>query len=261
MDLLQVAIMAAIEAGREINELYNTGAVETRLKKDQSPVTTADLASNKIIIEHLKSTGIPILSEENKTIPYSERKAWNSLWIVDPLDGTKEFLKENGEFTVNIALVSNNEPEMGVIYVPVTKELYFGSAGKGSFKAELENDLQDIERIIGSAKKLPFAGQDSPNTVAVSRSHMNRDTEYFIRSKSQSEDMPVLVSRGSSLKICMVAEGSVRYYPRFGPTMEWDIAAGHAIVKHAGKNICRINDGKEIMYNKEKLLNPDFIVE
>lgn len=261
MDLLQVAIKAAIISGREINKLYNTGDIETRLKEDKSPVTTADLASNKIIIEHLKNTEIPILSEENKTIPYSERKGWSRLWIVDPLDGTKEFLKENGEFTVNIALIKNNAPYMGVIYVPVTKELYFGLAGKGSFKAGIKNDIPDIEKIIESAKKLPFTDRHSPNAVAISRSHMNRATEDFIRSKSGSEDMPALLSRGSSLKICMVAEGSVLYYPRFGPTMEWDIAAGHAIAKHAGKNIYRITDGKEIRYNKEKLLNPDFIVE
>ncbi len=261
MDLVKTAIKAAITSGVEINILYKSGYIETKFKKDKSPVTNADLVSNKIIIDHLRSTGIPILSEENKAIPYSERKSWDRLWIVDPLDGTKEFIKGNGEFTVNIALVNNNKPVLGVIYAPVTKELYFGSSGIGSFKANAEDAGQDIEIIVDSAQKLPSSDQNSINIVAVSRSHMNKATEDYIRSRSGVSEKPILVSRGSSLKICMVAEGNARYYPRFGPTMEWDIAAGHAIAKYAGKTIRRIDNRGEISYNKENLLNPDFIVE
>jgi len=261
MDLLKTAIKAAIEAGVEINSVYESGFIKTTFKKDKSPVTNADLVSNRIIINHLKATGIPILSEESKTIPYNERKAWKKLWIIDPLDGTKEFLKKNGEFTVNIALITSNKPIIGVIYAPVTNELYFGYPGMGSFKAIVEDPGQDIGAIIDGAEKLPFANTNQVHTVAVSRSHMNKATEELIRSRSGSSEKPVLVSRGSSLKICMVAEGAARYYPRFGPTMEWDIAAGHAIAEYAGKTIRGINDGKQISYNKENLLNPDFIVE
>ncbi|MBN1388660.1 MAG: 3'(2'),5'-bisphosphate nucleotidase CysQ [Bacteroidales bacterium] len=261
MDLLKKAIKAAIAAGAEINFVYESGFIETTLKKDKSPVTNADLKSNKIINDNLKVTGIPVLSEENKTVPYNERKSWKSLWIVDPLDGTKEFLKRNGEFTVNIALVINNKPVLGVIYAPVTKELYFGCPGMGSFRAIVEDKDQDTERIIEGAVRLPSSNQNSTNTIVVSRSHIDGATEEYIRSRSGPSEKTVLVSRGSALKICMVAEGTARYYPRFGPTMEWDIAAGHAIAQYAGKTIRRIDDGGEISYNKENLLNPDFIVE
>lgn len=261
MDLLKIAIKAAIASGVEIYDIYQSGTYETKLKKDKSPVTNADLLSNKIIIDYLKGSGIPILSEESKSIPYPERKNWNRLWIVDPLDGTKEFLERNGEFTVNIALIADNNPIMGVIYVPVSGELYFGSSEKGSFKTRVKDPDNDIETIISSREKIPFTDQSSAKTVAVSRSHMNKATEDYIRSKSGHSDQLDRVSRGSSLKICMVAEGTAMYYPRFGPTMEWDIAAGHAIVKFAGKNIRDIHNNKEITYNKENLHNPDFIVE
>jgi len=261
MDLLNRALEAAIAAGVEINSVYESGSIETTYKKDKSPLTNADLLANKIINDHLTITGIPVLSEENRTMPYSERKSWNSLWIVDPLDGTKEFLKGNGEFTVNIALVKNNKPVLGVIYAPVTGELYFGRSGMGSYRANVEDTDQKIETIIENAVRLPLTNLDPNNTVAVSRSHLNRATEEYIRSRSGKSENIVLVSRGSSLKICMVAEGSARYYPRFGPTMEWDIAAGHAIAEYAGKTIRKMEDGGEISYNKENLLNPDFIVE
>jgi len=261
MDLLKRAIKAAIEAGVEINSIYESGIVETSYKEDKSPVTNADMVSNRIIIDHLKVTGIPILSEESKNIPYNERKIWRSLWIIDPLDGTKEFLKKNGEFTVNIALVTRNKPIIGVIYAPVTRELYFGCLRMGSFKTIVEDTGQDIQAIINGAEKLPFANKNQMYTVVISRSHMNRATEEYIRSRSGSTEKPKLVSRGSSLKICLVAEGTALYYPRFGPTMEWDIAAGHAIAENAGRTIRRIYDGKQISYNKESLLNPAFIVE
>ena len=262
MDLLETAIKAAIDSGFEINVLYKSGLIETRLKEDKTPVTNADLAANKIINDYLSKTGHPVLSEENKAIPFSQRKKWNSFWLVDPLDGTKEFIKGNGEFTVNIALIGNGKPIMGVIYVPVTGELYFGDSQRGSFKAIVGSDnRRDIGGIIQSGKKLPFKSQSKNNIVAVSRSHMNKKTEEFIKLRSTESGMPEMASRGSSLKICMVAEGKALYYPRFGPTMEWDIAAGHAIAKFAGKTIKQIGKSMEISYNKENLVNPDFIVE
>ena len=261
MDLLTTVIKASLEAGKAIKELYITGKIETQVKEDMSPVTNADLASNKIITNHLLNTGIPILSEENNLIPYNERKNWDRLWIVDPLDGTKEFLKRNGEFTVNIALIKDKIPVLGVIYAPVTGELYFGSSDRGSNKICVEDPDSDIEKIIDNADKLPLIYAPIPNTVAVSRSHMNKSTENYIMSRSVTTEKPQFVSRGSSLKLCMVAEGTAGYYPRFGKTMEWDTAAGHAILRNAGKSLRRIDNGEELSYNKETPVNPDFIAE
>ena len=261
MDALTIAIKAAIDAGRTIKELYDRGDIDTQIKDDLTPVTNADLASNTIIMEQLSVSGIPVLSEENKSIPYKERKHWDRLWIVDPLDGTKEFLKENGEFTVNIALVGEQEPLLGVIYAPVTAELFFASSGKGSFKTVVKEKENNIQKIIARSDKLPLAQDSPPSKVAVSRSHINDLTMNYIMSRQPGGKKPLLVSRGSSLKICMVAEGSVAYYPRFGPTMEWDTAAGHAILRYAGKSLRKTDSGEELSYNKDELLNPDFIAE
>ncbi|MGM0667370.1 MAG: 3'(2'),5'-bisphosphate nucleotidase CysQ [Bacteroidota bacterium] len=261
MDSLTIAIKAAIDAGRTIKDLYDRGDIDTQIKDDLTPVTNADLASNTIIMEQLSGTGIPVLSEENKSIPYKERKYWDRLWIVDPLDGTKEFLKENGEFTVNIALIEEQEPFLGVIYAPVTAELYFACSGKGSFKTVVKEEENNIQEIIARSDKLPIVQDTPPAKAAVSRSHMNELTRNYIMSRQARGEKPLLVSRGSSLKICMVAEGSVAYYPRFGPTMEWDTAAGHAIARYAGKALKKIDSGEELSYNKDKLLNPDFIAE
>jgi len=261
MDNLITAIKAALDAGRTINDLYERGEIDIQIKDDRTPVTNADLASNRIIMEQLTPTGIPVLSEENLSIPYDERKHWNRLWIVDPLDGTKEFLKRNGEFTVNIALVEGHIPSLGVIYAPVTGELYFGHSVKGSFKTLVDGKESNIKHIISRADKLPLQQYSPQEKVAVSRSHLNEITENYILSRHSGPGKPVLVSRGSSLKMCMVAEGSVAYYPRFGRTMEWDTAAGHAILRYAGKALKRIDRGEELSYNKVEPLNPDFIAE
>jgi len=261
MDKLKIAIEAAIDAGRAIKDLYESGDIDTQIKEDRTPVTNADLAANKIIITRLAPTGIPVLSEENKSIPYEKRKHWARLWIVDPLDGTKEFLKGNGEFTVNIALIEEHLPVLGVIYAPVTTELYFGYSGKGSFKTVVEEKENNIQTIITRADKLPLVKGRPSVKVVVSRSHLNDSTRNYIHSRQSGSGKPVLVSRGSSLKMCMVAEGSAEYYPRFGPTMEWDTAAGHAILRYAGKGLKRIDSGEELSYNKEETVNPDFIAE
>lgn len=261
MDALEIAIKAAIDAGRTIKDLYERGDINTQMKDDHTPVTNADLASNTIIMEQLTRTGIPVLSEENLSIPYDERKHWDRLWIVDPLDGTKEFLKRNGEFTVNIALIEGHLPSLGVIYAPVTGELYFAHSAKGSFKSLVEGKESNIELIISRADKLPLQQDSQQEKVAVSRSHLNEITENYILSRQSGPGKPVLVARGSSLKMCMVAEGSVAYYPRFGRTMEWDTAAGHAILRYAGKTLKRIDKDEELSYNKVEPLNPDFIAE
>lgn len=248
-DLLETAKEAAIAGGKEILEVYN-GEIKVDMKEDKSPLTEADRNAHIAIMEFLEKTNIPVLSEEGRAIPFDERKNWERLWIVDPLDGTKEFIKRNGEFTVNIALIENGTPILGVIYVPVKNVLYYGMEGLGTFKEE----GSDI-------KKLPQP-KSTKNYVAVgSRSHMSEETEvYFNELKSKYGEVDV-VSMGSSLKICLVAEGVADVYPRFAPTMEWDTAAGHAIAKFAGKILIDYKTQEEMRYNREELLNNWFIVQ
>lgn len=262
-NFLQTAIIAAIKAGNEILEVYNTEfAVET--KEDDSPLTLADKKSNDVIVHHLTNTGIPILSEEGIEIPFSERKNWNQLWIVDPLDGTKEFIKRNGEFTVNIAFVRNHFPVLGVIYVPVSKQLYFASTEHGAFMAT-SDDVMDspnwLDELISNSKKLPYQ-PSAPNEIRIvaSRSHMSPETEQFIADQEKQFEKVELVSMGSSLKICLVAEGKADVYPRFAPTMEWDTAAGQAIAECAGRTFIDYKLGERMAYNRENLRNNWFLV-
>jgi 3'(2'), 5'-bisphosphate nucleotidase len=250
-DLLGKAKVAATCAGSAIREVYREDfAVE--YKEDESPLTMADMAANAVIESVLKRTGIPILSEEGRDIPYEERKDWEYLWVVDPLDGTKEFVKRNGEFTVNIALVKNGVPVLGVIYVPVTDILYYGSE-KGSFKAKA--------CCPETLQKLPIK-TDREGFVAIgSRSHSSPQSEAYFKILSKEHPDLELVTMGSSLKICLVAEGAADVYPRFAPTMEWDTAAGHAIAKFAGKEFIDFHTNKEMAYNRENLRNNWFIVK
>lgn len=266
-EYLYIAIDASLRAGREILAIYNDPASDFQVerKADNSPLTIADRRSHEIISKALNQTPYPVLSEEGKHLPYEERKAWHTLWIVDPLDGTKEFIKRNGGFTVNIALVTDGVPVAGVIYVPVTKELYFAAEGLGAYKLENVEDLNafpDMEKLKAASMRLPHATH--PDFVVVaSLSHSTPETEkYIARLRTAHPDLR-LVTVGSSLKICLVAEGKADVYPRFAPTMEWDTAAGHAIARMAGFNIFRA-DGEvhePLQYNKENLLNPWFIVE
>ncbi len=259
----EIAIKAALEAGREIMRIYNDPRSDFSIEKksDNSPLTIADKKSSQIIIQLLQETGFPVLSEEGKNIDYNVRKYWNKFWLIDPLDGTKEFIKRNGEFTVNIALIKYQEPVLGVIYVPVSRELFFGTEEEGSFKYCLNNDIIPNIDLTEISIKLPQNNLKRSFTIAASRSHFNLETEQFIESITKQKKEYIMTSRGSSLKICMVAEGSADVYPRFAPTMEWDTAAGHAIAKNAGKLIYCPGTGKELTYNKPELLNPSFIVE
>ncbi len=262
-ELLEISIHASIDAGVKVLEIYEQG-FEVEYKEDESPLTTADTASNNIITKYLNKTNIPILSEEGKTIPYENRKNWQSFWIVDPLDGTKEFIKRNGEFTMNIALVENGIPVLGVIYIPVQKILYFASKYTGSarvsnvFKKDLEVSL---ENFIKRAELLPVQTGSSTYRIVGSKSHLTPETQTYIDELKNKHGQIELFSKGSSLKICMVAEGTADIYPRFAPTMEWDIAAGHAIALYAGKHIKHYKTKKELTYNSETLVNPWFIVE
>ena len=237
----------SIKAGKKILEYYeNNNAVF--IKEDNSPLTNADISSNKIIIEELKKLQIdtPILSEET-LIDWNERKNWNTYWLIDPLDGTKEFLKRNGEFTVNIALIENNTPILGVIYVPVTKEIFWGSASNGSFYSK----GGDHKEKLNVSKKIK-----KPLTILASKSHHSEQLDSLL---NQIKDYN-LINKGSSLKFCLVALGKADIYLRLGPTSEWDTAAGEAIITFANGHIVN-TEGLALKYNsKESFLNPHFIV-
>lgn len=254
--LTEIAINAAIKAGKEILDVYYNSDFNVEFKSDNSPLTIADKRAHHAILEILDQTEIPVLSEEGKTIPFEERINWKLFWLVDPLDGTKEFVKRNDEFTVNIALIENATPIAGVVYVPVTKNLYWGNM-EGSFKAFAENENEPFSNI----QRLPLNLQKNSFVVAGSKSHMNTETERYIKSLDTKGKTVEMKSKGSSLKICMVAEGDADIYPRLAPTMEWDTAAGHAIVKFAGKEIFQYENKKPLGYNKENLLNPWFVVK
>ncbi len=249
-ELLELSINAAKLGGEEIMKIYETD-FDVSYKEDNSPVTNADENCNSVIMEHLETTNIPVLSEEGTILPYEERKDLPYLWIVDPLDGTKEFVKRSGEFTVNIALVRNQEPILGVIYVPVSGCLYFGAEGIGSFKQEL--DL--------AAQKLPLLQNRDTFVLTRSRAYYSDRMKVYIEKLNQKSQKVELLELGSSLKICLVAEGMADVYPRFAPTMEWDIAAGHAIAKYAGKELKDWNTGTEMKYNRRDLKNNWFVVQ
>lgn len=265
-DLLWTAIVAALEAGDDILSVYNSPDADFGIEKkaDNSPLTQADKKAHNRIVGHLTQTPFPILSEEGKHLPYEERSQWEVLWIVDPLDGTKEFIKRNGEFTVNIALVCNGEPVIGVIYVPVKQELYYAQQGIGAYKASSVTAAtcpKDLEALGAQARQLPLQPDDKNAFVVVaSRSHLSPETETYIEKLRRQHPRVELKSSGSSIKICLVAEGSADVYPRFAPTMEWDTAAGDAICRAAGKQVLQAGTDQPLAYNKEDLLNPWFIV-
>lgn len=259
--LLETAIKASLDAGKRIMEIYENEDFEVDFKGDDSPLTKADLASHDIIISYLKETDIPVLSEEGKDTPYEKRKLWSQLWIVDPIDGTKEFIKKNGEFTVNIALIEYQAPVLGVIYVPALQELYFSSKDSGSFKVENIIDFTSLQEIQVLSKKLPLQLQKENYMVVASKSHLSTETVEYISGLEKEHGKVESISKGSSLKLCMVAEGQADCYPRFAPTMEWDTAAGQAICMYAGKKVIDQETKKEMLYNREELLNNWFLVK
>lgn len=259
--LLNTAITAALEAGKAILEIYRSGEFDVEIKGDNSPLTKADKASHNVIVSYLEKTEIPVLSEEGKETPYQERKNWKKLWIVDPIDGTKEFIKRNGEFTVNIALIENQKTLIGVIFVPVTRELYFSTKKMGAFKVKVSLDYFDVDTLISNGNKLPLARKDNTFTIVASRSHMSKETEEYVAEMQNKHCNVNLISKGSSLKLCMVAEGVADCYPRFAPTMEWDTAAGQAICEHAGFVVIDYISKENMLYNRKELLNNWFLVK
>ncbi len=262
--MMQQAIKGAYEAGLEILEVYGT-EFSVDVKEDKSPLTEADRRAHNKIMEFLDGTGIPVLSEEGKHLSYDERKGWKQFWLVDPLDGTKEFVKRNGEFTVNIALIEDGVPVSGVIYVPVKDEMYIGIKGLGAFKIDNYSkghaSHTDLDDLLSKGNKLPIKTDRKTFSMVGSRSHMSDETlEYFEKMK-QKHGVVEMVSMGSSLKLCLVAEGAADVYPRFAPTMEWDTGAGDAIARNAGCVVTEKDEVTPLVYNKENLLNPWFIIK
>ncbi|MFI5205454.1 MAG: 3'(2'),5'-bisphosphate nucleotidase CysQ [Candidatus Paceibacterales bacterium] len=255
VDVLQLVDIAK-KAGDEIMDVYATDFSVER-KDDKSPLTEADKRANAVILKGLADLypGIPAISEETKLTPFAGRRNWPLYWLIDPLDGTKEFIKKNGEFTVNIALVSMGKPVLGVVYAPALSKCYFGIEGQGAFmNAGIGGEWKKIENPVHYSQK------DEVRVVA-SRSHLTDETLKFVEDlKSQGKQVD-FVSSGSSLKFCLVAEGAADVYPRFGPTMEWDTAAAQAVANAAGKKVLNTSTRQELTYNKENLLNPNFIVE
>ncbi len=259
MNFEKLLIEASLKAGEEILKVYARD-FDVETKSDQSPLTEADKNSHLAIMAYLEKTEFPILSEEGKHMGFSERKDWTKFWLVDPLDGTKEFVKKNGEFTVNIALIENGAPVYGIIYAPVLKKLFVGNVGTEAWVAENVEVDTSIETILENKVSIPKAKPAEPYIVVASRSHFSPETQEYVDELKQSKGEIEFASMGSSLKICLVAEGLADVYPRFGPTMEWDTGAGHAIAKAAGKTIIDHSTGLEMVYNKENLLNNWFIV-
>ena len=243
--LLEQAKVAASMASEEILKVYNSSDFEIETKDDQSPLTRADQAAHEVIAAVLERTSIPILSEEGAQISFSHRKSWETFWLIDPLDGTKEFIKRNGEFTVNIALIHHHQPILGVVQTPVTADLYSAIKEYGAQK---------------NGKKIQAASFDlnqSGLKVVASRSHLNTETQVFLNALIK----PKILSKGSSLKFLMVAEGEAHLYPRFAPTMEWDTAAAQIVLEEAGGKVIIQNSQTPINYNKKNLLNPYFLAQ
>jgi len=249
--LVQKIVEISVLAGVEIMKVYEgDGDWEVQSKSDDSPLTRADQKANELIVKHLETLDekYPIISEENKLQDFSERKGFKRFWLVDPLDGTKEFIKRNGEFTVNIALVEDGRPIMGVVYVPVTGDLYYAEKGAGAYHKNGEGPPQQMNANT-------YTSEDKGLRVVCSRSHINEATQSYIDNLSE----PDIVSKGSSLKFMLLASGQAEVYPRMGPTMEWDTGAAQIILEEAGGKILHNDTGLPLSYNKENLLNPYFI--
>ncbi len=246
-EFAEIAKKASLAAGKAIMHIYDNEDFEVSFKDNDSPLTKADKAGHNEIVVILSETGLPVLSEEGKEIPFQERMSWERFWMVDPLDGTKEFIKRNGEFTVNIALIEHGKPVVGVVYVPVFNNLYWGFQGGGSWLLKGNN----LELV-----KLAKSGSTEVKNIVASRSHMSPETKAFIDQYPEAST----ISMGSSLKFLLVAEGKAEIYPRFAPTMEWDTAAAQAVVENCGGEVLTYPDLVPMLYNKENLLNNWFLV-
>ncbi len=257
---LKIAIEASVKAGKKILEIYNSDDFIVEYKSDDSPLTSADRSSDEIIKNALKASNIPVLSEEGNVLDFNKRKDLKHLWIIDPLDGTKEFIKKNDEFTVNIALVENKRPILGVIYAPALKVLYFSEDKFGSYKLDLKTSTfssLDYNKAI----KLPICINKNSYGVVTSRSHLDKETLSYIENLKKTRSNVKSIPIGSSLKFCLLAEGKANCYPRFSPCIEWDTAAGQIICKEAGFEVIDQITNTEMLYNRKNLLNNSFVVK
>ncbi|SFM32102.1 3'(2'),5'-bisphosphate nucleotidase CysQ [Salibacterium qingdaonense] len=264
---MKTVIDAALDAGAAIMEIYGKD-FNVEYKEDDSPLTIADQRANQLITDVLQQAfpDIPVLSEEGQPLTYDERTSWDVFFLVDPLDGTKEFIKKNGEFTVNIARIENGRPVSGVIYAPALDLLYIGDAAKGAVKVEQaaasRGDAEDVDSWFHMGTQLPLAEYTGDVIrVIASRSHMSKETGEFIEQLKSTGEQVETISTGSSLKLCLIAEGNAQFYPRFAPTMEWDTGAGHAIVEAAGGSVRVAGTDETLRYNKKDLHNPWFLAE
>jgi 3'(2'), 5'-bisphosphate nucleotidase len=258
LSLVAAASEAAWRGGREILSVYETDFA-VRLKSDNSPLTEADERSQRVIRDILSKAApsLPFLGEEGRDIPYEERRRWRRFWLVDPLDGTKEFVSRNGEFTVNVALIEDGVPVAGVVHAPATNVFYWAVSGVGSFRLDADV-LPRAGSLESSSVRLPSTRTDQI-TIAASRSHRNAATDAYIEQCRAAFGEVALHSSGSSLKMCHVAEGLADIYPRLGHTFEWDVAAGQAVVEQAGGVLLEASSGRPLRYNKRDLLNPYFL--
>lgn len=260
--LLSMAVRAAMNAGSEILDVYCQSEVEVEHKKDNSPVTKADIRAHAVIEAILRETNIPILSEEGIHLPFEERNNWQTLWIIDPLDGTNEFVAKSGDFCVNIALVDSGEPILGVIYSPTRDTVWFGAKDLNAYKIENVSTVIDdfsFETLQQNGIKMPFNATGNQYIVLVSRSNLNEATKTFIETLKTEYKELTLAHIGSALKFCVLAEGAANLYPRYATTSEWDTAAGHAILKSLGGDVLQKDSNIPLMYNKANLNNPGFV--
>jgi 3'(2'), 5'-bisphosphate nucleotidase len=265
-ELLKLAITAAFKGGEEILKIYTTDFyVET--KSDNTPVTLADKNSGKCISKILAASNIPIISEEEEICDYSIRKNWDRVWIVDPLDGTKEYVKRNGEFAVNIALVEKGKPVIGIIYSPVLKDIYFAAANMGSYKITQNDNILELtksslpENLLEFARKLPLQKLPKNYTIVASRSHLSREVNERVDELKKIYGVVDIINVGSSIKQCWVAEGKAHEYPRYGTTMEWDTAAGQCILEESGGQLLDMGTGLPMKYNRENMKNNFFVAK
>lgn len=265
---LNFAIKAALNAGNEILKIYETN-FSVEIKNDNTPVTIADKKASETIINTLRHLEIPIISEEETLCDYLIRKNWDRLWLIDPLDGTKEFVKRSGEFTVNIALIENKKPVIGVIYSPVFKDMYYAAKGIGGYKISEEslneeidkNQTNFIESVLSQSEKLPNQALPKKYTVVASRSHLNRDINKHLEKLKNIFGEVDMINVGSSIKQCWIAEGKAHEYLRLGTTMEWDTAAGQCIIEQSGGQIIDLETNAPLLYNKSTMKNNFFVAK
>ncbi|MDR1985321.1 MAG: 3'(2'),5'-bisphosphate nucleotidase CysQ [Prevotellaceae bacterium] len=264
--LFTTAVNAAIRAGAKIMEVYESGDFHIKAKSDLTPLTIADTLAHDEIKRTLNITRIPVISEEGRSIAYDERISWDLFWMVDPLDGTDEFINRTSDFTVNIALIQNGYPVIGIVYAPAYKRIYFAVKERGAYrKSNMETDINakfSYEEILENSAKLPLFNTGNGKLIVVtSRLHISPETSEYVNELRKKHSDITVIRRGSSLKMCMLAVGKADIYPRFDTTWEWDTAASQIIAEEAGFSVCSVENETRLSYNKENMQNPWFVCQ